>query len=134
MERDRYSGYIRIMDSPGTDGVGKLPHLTPKEVEVIVVLCSLKYLREKDMYTALHMALGTFKSHKQDVFMKFKVKSRLQVVYKAMQWGLVPCGCGHGATAVVVQVVLDPNSGAANSEPDGAPGILPPDGPDTAKA
>ena len=76
---------------PATDPV---PHFTPRELEVLQVMCSADCLLEKQMPDALGMSLSTFKTHKESIFKKCGVNSREQLIEKAMRWRLVPCFCG----------------------------------------
>ena len=64
---------------------------------MLLLMCSPECLLEKQMPDRLGMSLSTFKTRKQDLFLKFKVHSRLELILKAVQWGLVVCYCGlHG--------------------------------------
>lgn len=69
------------------------PHLTPRELQVLLVLCHHACWLEKEMPGLLGLSLSSIKRHKEKLFEKFKVNGRLELQVKAMQWGLVPCHC-----------------------------------------
>ena len=67
-------------------------------MDVLLLMCSPECLLEKQMPDRLAMSLSTFKSHKEEVYRKCKVNKRLQLIMKAVQWGLVKCYCGGHAS------------------------------------
>lgn len=83
------------------------PHLTVREMEVVVLLCSAECLLEKEMPDRLGMSLSTFKTHKEHVFAKCHVNSRLQLMHKAVHWRWVVCACGaQGVQAAALPIPL----------------------------
>jgi DNA-binding CsgD family transcriptional regulator len=82
------------MDGP-PDGVpDPVPHFTPKEFQVLRLMCDAECLLEKQMPEVLGMSLSTFKTHKERVYRKCQVPGRQQLVVKAIRWKLVECYCG----------------------------------------
>lgn len=73
-----------------------VPHLTPRELQVLHLLCDIACWLEKEMPDLLGMTLSTFKSHKENLFRKFKVHNRQELLVQAVRLGLVPCYCQAG--------------------------------------
>jgi len=82
---------LRCMDDP--PALGPVPHFPPRELEVLRLMCHPACWLEKQMPAILGMALGTFKRHKEKVYWKCKVRSRHELIVKAVQWRLVGCYC-----------------------------------------
>ncbi|MBK9420961.1 MAG: helix-turn-helix transcriptional regulator [Flavobacteriales bacterium] len=69
------------------------PHLTLRELEVLVLMCHPKCWVEKEMPDLLKMSLSSFKTHKESLFFKFKLNRRMELQFEAVRCGLVPCQC-----------------------------------------
>ena len=69
------------------------PRLTGRELDVLRLMCRSDCLLEKEMPVQLGMQLCTFKTHKESLYRKFGVHSRLQLLEKAMRLRVVGCHC-----------------------------------------
>lgn len=89
---------LRLMEAPPAPAPDPVPHLTYREMEVLLLMCQAECLLEKQIADRLVISLSTFKRHKEKVFWKCKVHGRLQLIVKAVRWKLVDCYCGgpHG--------------------------------------
>lgn len=74
-------------------GAEPVPELTPMQWKVLLVICRADCLLEKEMHDVLGISLSTFKTHKDDLCAKFKVKGCRRLIEKAMRLGMVPCYC-----------------------------------------
>ena len=71
----------------------KPPYLTPREKEVLLLLCSAECLLEKEMPEALGKSLSTFKTHREKLYEKMCVDTRPKLIAQAVRLGMVPCYC-----------------------------------------
>ncbi|MGV9013443.1 MAG: response regulator transcription factor [Flavobacteriales bacterium] len=112
------------MDGPLAIEQEHAPHLTPRELEVLRLMCHPECWMEKELPERIGVSLGTFKNHKEKVFKKCNVGSRLQLVVKAVRWKLVECYCvgahAHGSTTA------QPGDAPANPGSDAGSGQFPP--------
>lgn len=79
------------MDGP--PALDPIPHVPPRELEVLRVMCHPECWLEKEVPKRMGVSLSTFKTHREKVFKKCKVCSRLQLIVKAVCWQLVDCFC-----------------------------------------
>ena len=85
---------LRFMAGTLPRALGPLPRLTGRELDVLLLLCSPECLLEKQIWDRLKMSQSTFKTRREHLFLIFNVHSRLELISKAVQWGLVVCYCG----------------------------------------
>jgi len=85
----------------------KVPHLTPREMEVLLLLCRADCLLEKEMLDVLHMSLSTFKTHKEHLFALLGVDSRQKLIAEAVRLGMALCYCQQ------LRAGLEPSTGDA---------------------
>lgn len=72
---------------------GEAPRLTPMELKVLRLMCDSRCLLEKAMPEELGISLSTFKTHREHLYAKLGVHDRLELMHRAVRWGLVPCFC-----------------------------------------
>lgn len=77
-------------DPPAHDPI---PHVPPREMEVLQLMCDPACWLEKEMPEMLGMSMGTFKEHKERLFRKFKVNSRHGLLVAAIRLQMVRCYC-----------------------------------------
>ena len=71
-----------------------VPHLTPMELKVLLLLCHTACWPDKALPAQLGVEWSTVRTHKERLHKKCKVTSRQQLFVKAVRWKLVACCCG----------------------------------------
>ena len=90
-------------DTAGNGGTALAPHLTPRQLEVLALLC--QGLPNKLICRQLNISAGTVKAHISSILRELGVSSRLQAVVEASHRGLLDANC---------EAVGQPHSAARN--------------------
>ncbi len=68
--------------------------LTDRELEYVVLVCQEKEPTPEQIAELMGCKEKTVESHRYHVYRKWKVRTRTELLFKAVKLGLVTCPCG----------------------------------------
>ena len=74
--------------------------LNKRECELIVRVCRCPEPSRPELAEQMQCTEKTVETHRANTYRKLKVRSRTELVLKAIQLGLVPCGCPANKAAL----------------------------------
>ena len=80
----------------GTAQGKRSERLTDREHEYVVLVCRSEEPTRAQIAQLMDCKENTVESHRANVYRKWNVHSRTELLYKAVKLGMVKCPCGRG--------------------------------------
>lgn len=87
-----------MVDTPSKPAGERLGGLSPRQLQYVLLVCRKEEPTRDQIADIMGCAPNTVENHRAAVYLKWDVHTRTEMLYKAVELGIVKCPCGGTGT------------------------------------